>query len=104
MPYASQNFLVDAERDYIMEKIFIACDSLDEEIRESALMTLQEVGTQQYESVQMYFKEICQVTASAAASDSNKVGAQAFEFWTTLAEDEQNRKVKGLLCKNYMAT
>ena len=40
VPYASQNFKVDAERDYIMEKIFIACESSDEEIRESALNTL----------------------------------------------------------------
>jgi len=88
VPYASQNFKVDAERDYIMEKIFMACESPDEEVREFALNTLQEVGTQQYESVEIYFKQICAVTAAAANSESNKVGAQAFEFWTTLAEDE----------------
>jgi len=58
-----------------MEKIFLACESSDEEIRESALNTLQEVGTLQYDSVEVYFKQICQVTAAAANSESDKVGA-----------------------------
>ena len=75
-----------------MDKIFIACNCADEEIREYGLNSLQEVATQQYDSIEIYFKQICAVTASAANSDSDKVGAQAFEFWTTLAEDEQNRK------------
>ena len=87
-----------------MEKVFLACDSSDEEVREAALNTLQEVGSLQYDSVEVYFKQICLVTAAAAKSESDKVGAQAFEFWTTLAEDEQNRKVKGMPSKNYMAT
>jgi len=34
-------------------------------------------------------------------SDSPKVGAQAFEFWTTLAEDETERLKKGT-CNNYI--
>ena len=58
-----------------MEKIFMACESPDEEVQEFALTTLQEVGTQQYESVEIYFKQICVVTAAAANSESNKVGA-----------------------------
>lgn len=102
IPYANQNFQNPQERDFIMEKIFLACESADEEVRESAINTLQEVGTLQYDSVEVYFKQICLVTAAAAKSESDKVGAQAFEFWTTLAEDEQNRIVKGLPTKNYM--
>ena len=41
------------------------------------------------------------MTESAAKHESNKVGAQAFEFWTTLAEEEFNRKANGT-CKNYI--
>ena len=75
IPYADQNFKVTAERDYIMEKIFVACDCPDDEVREYALNTLQEIATHQYDSVEIYFKQICTVTASAANSDNDKVGA-----------------------------
>ena len=34
-------------------------------------------------------------------STNSKVGAQAFEFWTTLAENEMERKAAGT-CKNYI--
>jgi importin subunit beta-1 len=40
IPYANQNFKNAQERDFIMEKIFLACESADEEVRESALNTL----------------------------------------------------------------
>ena len=56
IPYANQNFQNPQERDFIMEKIFLACESADEEVRESALNTLQEVGTLQYDSVEVYYK------------------------------------------------
>jgi importin subunit beta-1 len=56
----------------------------------------------EYDSVEAYFQQICQTTAAAANSENDKVGAQAFEFWTTLAEEEQERVVKGLPSKNYM--
>jgi hypothetical protein len=35
--------------------------------------------------------DICRVTEAATKNLSARVGAQAFEFWTTLAEDETER-------------
>eukprot|EP00356_Strombidium_inclinatum_P012359 CAMPEP_0170503278 /NCGR_PEP_ID=MMETSP0208-20121228/44205_1 /TAXON_ID=197538 /ORGANISM="Strombidium inclinatum, Strain S3" /LENGTH=72 /DNA_ID=CAMNT_0010782843 /DNA_START=785 /DNA_END=1000 /DNA_ORIENTATION=+ len=37
-------------------------------------------------------------------SQSAKIGGQAFEFWTTLIEDETERLANGRLCKNYIKT
>ena len=63
---------------------------------------MREVAVQEYESVEFYFKTICETTANAANSPSNKVGAQAYEFWTTLAEVELERKTKGTVYKKYI--
>jgi len=102
IPYVSKIFSNQAERDFIMEKIFLACSLADEEIREYGLQSLKEVATCEYDSIQYYFRKICSVTADAANSPSDKVGAQAFEFWTTLAEMEINKRQEGAPIKNYI--
>ena len=35
-----------------------------------------------------YFPEICRVTEVCSRSENVKIGAMAFEFWTTLNETE----------------
>ena len=67
IPFVSQNFKVQNERDYIMEKIFSACEtSGDDEIVVSCLMSLREISTQEYDSIQHYFAKICGVLSVAA--------------------------------------
>jgi len=58
---------------------------------ENALHCIREVTTQEYETIQFYFNKICEVTANCAKHISPKVGAQAYEYWTTLVEDETER-------------
>ena len=41
--------------------------------------------------MQFYFEPIFLATANAARTDSEKVGAQGIEFWTSLAEEEYAR-------------
>lgn len=45
IPFTAPNFKVQEERDFIMQKVFAACGSVDEEIQESALHCLREIGT-----------------------------------------------------------
>ena len=59
VPYVTPNFQVPEERDFIMQKIFIACSIQDEEIQEFALHCLREISIQEYPSVQHYFESIC---------------------------------------------
>ena len=71
----------------------------DEEIQEFGLHCLREISTQEYNCVQFYFEQILNTTAAATKSHSNKVGAQAFEYWTTLAETEIDREQEGTSLK-----
>jgi len=43
IPYASANFLVQHEKDFIMERVFMACYSDNEDIVESALTCLTDI-------------------------------------------------------------
>ena len=45
---------------------------------------------------------MCAAAARLAKHSSPGVAAQAFEFWTTIAEDEYERKQKGMACNNYL--
>ena len=78
-----------------MEKILAACGAADEDIQENALHCLREIAVQEYECVGQYFSHICTATGTASKSDNNKIGAAAFEFWTSLAEEEISRREKG---------
>jgi hypothetical protein len=85
-----------------MEKLFGACNHQNEEIVENALYCLREYMTQEYEVMQDYFQKLCMATSTLAKHPSSRVGAQAFEFWTTLVEDETERTLKNVLCLNYI--
>ena len=88
-----------------MDRIFSVCEAaqVDEEILEYALQCLREISTQEYESIQWYFPRLCAATARLAEHPASKVGAQAYEFWTTLVEDETERTTKSVLCMDYVA-
>ena len=62
IPFASQNFRIQHERDYIMDRIFQAMDSNDEETQEYILQCLAEISTQEYEHLQHYFSRVCMLT------------------------------------------
>ena len=74
-----------------MNKIFEALNCQDATIREKAMMCLVLVGVQEYELVGNYLQAICKVTEQSVANDDSKIGAQAMEFWTSLAEEEYAR-------------
>jgi hypothetical protein len=86
-----------------MEKVFVACLNADEEVSQEGLATLREIAIQQYEHVEFYFEKLKEVTAMGMQSESSRIGAQAFEFWTTLAEVEIDRLSNGLPIKGYVA-
>jgi importin subunit beta-1 len=102
LPFASPNFEVAHERDYIMARIFEAFQCQDEDTRVVAMQILVDVGRQEYDSVEFYFSKICEVTSTLARNDDEKVGAQAIEFWTSLAEEEQSRNLKRMSHKGYI--
>lgn len=62
------------------------------------------MAANEYESIEYYFQQICQITEQAASSASDRVGAQAYEFWTTLAEIENSKIERGQPLKNYIGS
>jgi hypothetical protein len=58
-----------------MGRLFDAFGSPDEEIRIVAMQTLVDIGRQEYDSVEFYFQKICEITATIARNDEEKVGA-----------------------------
>jgi hypothetical protein len=58
LPYASRNFKVQQERDFIMGKLFEAFRVTDEDTKTVAMQTLVEIARQEYESVEYYFAGI----------------------------------------------
>lgn len=100
--YASSNFEVAEERDFIMQKVFAACGIPDEEIQEVGLQILVEICKVYYEKIDSYFVPLAQVTGTLARNNQEKVGAQGIEVWTTIAEEEFDRISNGKLVKNYI--
>ena len=58
-----------------MQKVLAACTAADEEVQESALHCLRDIATQEYEYLELYFAEVCQVTEASTKSESSRVGA-----------------------------
>ena len=99
---ASANFNVEQERDFIIGKVFAACNIQDEEIQEVGLQILVEICKVYYEKVENYFVPLAHVTSTLAKNNQDKVGAQGIEVWTTIAEEEFERQSNGKLVKNYI--
>lgn len=73
--FARPNFRVSHERDFIMGKIFEALQCPEVETRVIAMQTLADIGKQEYEFIEFYFSQICEVTSNLATSDEDAVGA-----------------------------
>ena len=71
-----------------MEKLIKACELPDEEIVDVCLKCLTEFATQEYQTIEPYFMELARITEACTKSKSSKIGAQAFEFWTSIANTE----------------
>jgi hypothetical protein len=56
LPFASQNFKVQQERDYIMARLFDAFKVQDDDVQIIAMQTLVEIARQEYEAVEFFFQ------------------------------------------------
>lgn len=92
LPYAHQNFQIQNERDFIMSKLFEGFNVQDEDCQITAMQILVEIGKAEYDHVHNYFQAVCEITGKLAKCGEERVGAQAIEFWTSLAEEELRRK------------
>ena len=62
-----------------------------------------EIAKKEYDIVEFYLQLFLEATSYCAKSDDEKIGTQAIEFWTSLAEEEYLRVKKNGHNKNYIA-
>lgn len=91
------------ERDFIIENLCKIAYVDDEEIQEVSMQIFVDLSKTFYEQVEFFYQSLCRVTGDFAKSDEEKVSAQAIEVWTTIAEEEQERLLKGTAVKGYVA-
>ena len=77
-------------------------DTLDEDVRVIAMQVMVDICKREYNYVEFFFKELCQLTASAMRSNLQYYGAQGIEVWTTIAEEEHKKDLKGIPHKKYI--
>ena len=104
VPYTQVNFQVQEQRDFIMQKVFEALRSSEIDIKETAMQSLVEIGRQEYQLMGGYLEEISRLSQDKVFNDESRVGCQAIEFWTTIAEVEHVRSQRQQTINNFIMT
>ncbi len=82
------------QKEYIMNAIFGAIQLNDEEILESFMEALVDIGKVAYDYMAPYIQTIGEITLNFINSDMDKATTLAIEFWTSLCEVENERNQK----------
>ena len=96
-------FANPTSRQIIMQKVLMACEHPDDNIKVLAFSLLVEIGINYYDYIEEYYLDLCRITGNGAMNEDYKVGAQAIEFWTALGEEEFDKAQKKKPIKNYIA-
>lgn len=88
LEFASQNMQNQNERNMILGLIVKATKSKYESVRVKGYQCIVRTASNYYEFLSEYMMGIYESTFNAVQNDSEAVGMQALEFWTSLAEEE----------------
>ena len=88
LEFASSNFQVDSERDYIMNAVCSCCRTDDARTRQKAFECLPEIANLYYDKLTTYIEALFNLTTNAIKEDIPEIGMMAMEFWVTVAETE----------------
>jgi importin subunit beta-1 len=88
LEFVKQNFEQDQERDYIMKVVCETTQSANMHVRRRAFECLVKIALLYYHKLKPYMEAIFTITLKAAEQDKEDVALQAIEFWSTVAETE----------------
>eukprot|EP00474_Spongospora_subterranea_P008852 CRZ09310.1 hypothetical protein [Spongospora subterranea] len=88
LEFAKNNMLVDRERDLIMSMIMSAAASPEMKVRVAAFLCLVKVASLYYDQIDPYMNSIFLLTRNAITNDAEEVALQAFEFWSSICDEE----------------
>eukprot|EP00879_Flechtneria_rotunda_P012371 GHRR01012918.1.p1 GENE.GHRR01012918.1~~GHRR01012918.1.p1 ORF type:complete len:702 (+),score=217.59 GHRR01012918.1:232-2106(+) len=86
--FADHNFENEQERNYIMQMVCQGTTANDERIRKYSFTCLHEIAANYYGKLPAYMTEIFNISVKAIKEDTEEVGLQAVEFWSTLCDIE----------------
>jgi importin subunit beta-1 len=98
LEFVKSNFEQNHERDYIMKVVCEATLSPNAKIRKVAFESIGRIAALYYNKLQPYMEALFTITVKAAETDIEDVALQAIEFWSTLAEVEDQ-----IIEENYIA-
>jgi len=85
-----RNFEIDSERDMIVKMLCQAATSKDARVRVVGFESLALIAEKFYGKLGAYMEGIYSLTVSALKQDEDQVQVVAIEFWSTLAEVEDD--------------
>lgn len=89
LEFATVNFARAAERNYIMQVVCEATQSLDSEVSSLALECIIKIVSLYYPLMEEYMScALCPITLQAVNSGNQKIVFQGIEFWSTLCDVE----------------
>mmetsp|Transcript_3159 Transcript_3159/g.6379 ORF Transcript_3159/g.6379 Transcript_3159/m.6379 type:complete len:902 (-) Transcript_3159:347-3052(-) len=88
LEFASTNFQVQTERDYIMTVICEACNAPTDEVKESAYQCLCRIADLYYEQLPAYIQTLLEMSLTAIKTQSDAVARQAIAFWSSVCDME----------------
>jgi len=92
LEFAQSNFEREGERDYLMQIICEAAECNDERVQVAAFSCLVSIAGAYYEILPAYIGHIFEISTRAIRASDENVALQAIEFWSTICEEEIERK------------
>jgi importin subunit beta-1 len=90
-PITNRNFQDQAQREYIMNALFIATKMNDEDTLEYLMQSFVDIARVNYDYLEDYLQQLGEMTFELISSDKEKVATLSIEFWTSICEVEIER-------------
>ncbi|XP_076765223.1 importin subunit beta Fs(2)Ket isoform X2 [Xylocopa sonorina] len=89
LEFTKGNFEIETERNFIMEVVCEATQSLNTQVKVAALQCLVKIMSLYYKYMEPYMAPaLFPITLEAMKSDIDEVALQGIEFWSNVSEEE----------------
>ena len=89
LEFTKGNFEIESERNFIMEVVCEATQSMNTQVKVAALQCLVKIMSLYYQYMEPYMAPaLFPITLEAMKSDIDEVALQGIEFWSNVSEEE----------------
>ncbi|XP_076631507.1 importin subunit beta Fs(2)Ket isoform X1 [Colletes latitarsis] len=95
LEFTKGNFEIESERNFIMEVVCEATQSLNTQVKVAALQCLVKIMSLYYQYMEPYMAPaLFPITLEAMKSDIDEVALQGIEFWSNVSDEEVDLSVE----------